>query len=96
MASSLIWPMYFATKELQSQNINLKVGEAFPYQDKMSIRLLGPAFGCPDAMNMAWNQLPYVAMVDVRNKQVAEKIKSLKMSFRDAQKLAEEAAQGKV
>jgi hypothetical protein len=88
--------VYFATKELQSRNINLKPGEAFPLQDKTSIRMLGSAFGCPDALNMPWNELPYVTSVDVRNPSLAEKIKTLKMTHRDAQKMAQEAAQGKV
>jgi len=86
--------MYFSTKELKSRNINLRPGEAFPFQDKHSIRLLGPAFGVNDAMNKPFSELDYVTSVDVKSPAMAEKIKNLKMSLRDAEKLASEA--GKV
>lgn len=73
------WPMYFAKQPLKTARLELRIGDPFPVQHKQVIRGLGVAYGVPNAMELPFNELPYVDVVDVVTQRVAEEVEKAKL-----------------
>lgn len=72
--SEPLWPVYFARTALDAPKLHLAAGQAFPFQDKRTIRGLGPAYGCADADRLSFGELPYVVALNVRTEAMARHI----------------------
>lgn len=85
------WPMYFAKQPLETGRLKLAVGDPFPVQHKQVIRGLGAAYGVANAMDVPFNELPYVEIVDVVTQGVAEEVEKGKLPAAKAKLRARQA-----
>lgn len=81
------WPMFFCAKALRSRNLNVNVGDAFPYQDINVIRGYGAAYGVPNAFSLAPMNLPYVDVIDVGTPAMQRQITQQALSAKAVKKL---------
>jgi hypothetical protein len=81
-------PIYFARRPLLARNVELRVGEQFPYQAKDQIRALGRSFGVLDAERRAFHELPYVGVL-LAPRRFYYEIREKKLGYQDALELVE-------
>jgi hypothetical protein len=86
------WPVYFVTKALEGRRVSYRPGDLAEVQTKDYVRSLGPAFGVPDAHRRAIADLPYIKVLNVRSRSMAEQVKQQGLKLKDAAKLLGEAA----
>ena len=90
--TDLSYPMYFAEKPLKGLRVSYRKGDAFEIQTKDYVRALGPQYGVPDAATLPFSELPYVRIVNVRSRGMAEQVRQQAMTADAAAKLVGEDA----
>lgn len=87
--ASLVWPLYFARREIRGRRLVIRRGHLFPTEDKLTIRGFGRALGVEDADRRPFDALPYVQVLDVRSEEMARHVRERGLTYDQARKLLE-------
>lgn len=83
-------PLYFAARSIRGRNMELKVGDLFPFQDKGFIQGLTVSLKLDPRLPFA--KLPYVKALNMRSSLLADRVREQGLNFEQAKALVQEAA----